>query len=298
MLYFFMEKLLFEHISESYNSKFGYYPDIKKSTTLNGGCINHTIKVETIDGPLFLKWNSNGPDDMFLREAESLIEFQKSNNKFIVFPEPLLAKQIDELPGYLLTTYLQPGQTSNNDENLGRGLAQLHQLSNNQYGFTHNNYCGATEQDNSFKESWIDFYIENRIQHIVRLIRHNRAWDNENQKLFKKYIKRIPDLLNYNTKPALIHGDLWSGNYIYTSQGPALIDPCASYCDREFEMGIMTMFGGFSSTVYDAYNEYYPLEAGWKERNLIYQLYHILNHYFLFGGNYKQQAMKIMKKYL
>jgi protein-ribulosamine 3-kinase len=111
-------------------------------------------------------------------------------------------------------------------------------------------------------------------------------------------LKVVPNLLDYPHSPALIHGDLWSGNYMYTNQAPALIDPCASYCDREFEMGIMTMFGGFSQRVYDAYNEAYPLEKGWKERNLIYQLYHVLNHYYLFDGYYKQQALAIMNRFI
>jgi len=271
--------------------------EIKTVHPLGGGCINSACKIETKQGPFFLKWNSHGPSDLFIREAESLAEFQKSKNEFIIFPEPILSKQIDQNPGYLLTSYLKPGRSGNDDEKLGRGLAQLHKVSTPQFGFHSNNYCGATLQNNEYKPDWASFYIENRIGFLINSISKTRLWSNLDQKLTEQFLVRIPELLPKNTTPSLIHGDLWSGNFMHTQTAPALIDPCASYCDREFEMGMMTLFGGFSQRVYDAYNEIYPLPKEWKERNLIYQLYHVLNHYSLFGGHYKNQALEIMKRY-
>lgn len=291
------EKQLFEHLGTAYLRKFGTALKIESTRAIGGGCISNTLKLDTNQGTFFLKWNSNGPDDLFLREAESLSEFQKSTNEFIVFPEPLLAKTIDHLPGYLLTTYLEPGRCGNDDEKLGRGIAQLHQLTNKQFGFNHNNYCGSTLQDNSHKKNWIDFYTENRIGHLISLIKENRSWSNSDEGIAVRFLKKVPELLPKKSQPSLIHGDLWSGNYMYTTKAPALIDPCVSYCDREFELGMMTMFGGFSLRVFDAYNEYNPLPDDWRSRNLIYQLYHVLNHYYLFGGYYKNQALDIMKKY-
>ena len=91
---------------------------------------------------------------------------------------------------------------------------------------------------------------------------------------------------------------MWSGNYMMTQSGPALIDPSSYYADREMEFGIITMFGGFSNRFYAAYNEVNPLESDWKERNGLYQLYHILNHYYLFGGSYKMQALRIAQHYV
>ena len=293
-----IEKQVFEHLMPAYFEKFNERLTIDSSRSIGGGCISNTLKIETNCGSLFLKWNSSGPNDLFLREAESLAEFQKSRNEFIVFPEPLLAKPIDQIPGYLLTTYLEPGRSGNDDEKLGRGLAQLHQLTNANYGFAHNNYCGATLQDNKFKSDWITFYVENRFGHLLQLIRKDRGWNNNDEKIAELFLKKVPDLLPNDSRPSLIHGDLWSGNYMYTTKAPALIDPCVSYCDREFELGMMTMFGGFSQTVFQAYNEYYPLPDDWRSRNLIYQLYHVLNHYYLFGGYYKNQALEIMKQYL
>lgn len=293
-----MQKKLFSQLAFDYQQKYGLQLEIKNASALGGGCISNTLKLETNEGPLFLKWNTNGPDDLFIREAESLIEFHNKANEFIVFPKPLLAKSIDELPGYLLTNYLEPGSSGNNDEKLGWGLAQLHKVTNEQYGFRSNNYCGATLQNNDFKTEWITFYVENRIGYLLNLIRKSRGWSSSDERVSDRFLSRIPGLLPHETTPSLIHGDLWSGNYMYTQMAPALIDPCVSYCDREFEMGMMTMFGGFSQTVYDAYNEVFPLPRDWRNRNLIYQLYHILNHYFLFGGFYKNQALEIMRQYL
>jgi fructosamine-3-kinase len=117
-------------------------------------------------------------------------------------------------------------------------------------------------------------------------------------KIYEKLLQRIPDLLPQDSQPGLIHGDLWSGNYMITKDGPALIDPASCYAEREMEFGIVTMFGGFANRFFSAYNEVYPLSPDWRERNNLYQLYHVLNHYYLFGGGYRQQALRIAGMYL
>ena len=120
----------------------------------------------------------------------------------------------------------------------------------------------------------------------------------EEQKIYEKLLVRMPDLLPHQTVPSLIHGDLWSGNYMYTANGPALIDPACYYADREMELGMMKLFGGFSARVWDAYQEEFPLPEGWRQRNRLYQLYHVLNHYLLFGVSYGSQALEIAKEYV
>lgn len=286
-----------KHITEKFSEKKGIHLYVNQSSVLSGGCINQALKLDTSEGAFFLKWNNKGPADLFIREAESLNELNKSNNEFLLFPKPILSKEINHTPGFILTTYLQTGQSGCDDEKLGHGLAQLHQMKATQFGFEHNNYCGATLQNNTFQNEWLSFYIENRITHLISLISKTRDWSETDMNTTSTFIKRVPALLAHKPTPSLIHGDLWSGNYMYSKVGPALIDPCVSYCDREFEMAIMTLFGGFSSRVYDAYNEAYPLPANWQERNKVYQLYHVLNHYYLFGGFYKQQALDIMRHY-
>ena len=120
----------------------------------------------------------------------------------------------------------------------------------------------------------------------------------EEELIYNRLLEKIPELIPADSKPALIHGDLWSGNYMISANGPALIDPASCYTDREMELGIVTMFGGFSQQFYDAYQEAYPLPSDWRERNRLYQLYHILNHYYLFGGSYRSQALQIAKSYI
>jgi fructosamine-3-kinase len=122
--------------------------------------------------------------------------------------------------------------------------------------------------------------------------------ESEDLKIYEQLVLKMPKLLSHQTVPSLIHGDLWSGNYMYTANGPALIDPACYYADREMELGMMKLFGGFSSAVWDAYQEEYALQDGWQQRIRLYQLYHVLNHQLLFGVSYRNQALEITKEYI
>ena len=265
---------------------------------LGGGCINHASKIETNVGSFFLKWNASCENDIFLREAESLRELKNAVDNFLIVPEVFAAKRVDATPGFLVLEFLPSSYSHGNDEDLGRGLAIMHKFVNASFGFYQNNYCGATLQNNSWKKNWTEFFIENRLSFLLGLIERERPLPVSEMYVYEKLLKRIPDLLPEKSVPVIIHGDLWSGNYMRTGNGFALIDPAAYYADREMEFSIMTMFGGFSSRFYDVYNEENPLPSDWKQRNLLYQLYHVLNHYYLFGGGYQSQALSIAKRYL
>lgn len=281
------------------SEKLGKKVIIESSETLGGGCINHASKLETNKGAFFLKWNSNCAHDIFLREAEGLQELKKAAQNKIAVPEVFAAKEVGDTPGFLVTEYLKPGySTGNDDELLGYGLATIHNYKNEKFGFYNNNYCGATLQNNQWKTNWAEFFRENRLRFLLDLIQKERPLSSNEISLFEKLLEKIQDLIPPDNFPVLIHGDLWSGNYIVTEKGPALIDPAAYYASNEMEMAIMTMFGGFSERFYNAYNEIKPLEKDWRSRNKLYQLYHVLNHYYLFGGGYRSQAVTIAKSYL
>ena len=271
---------------------------ILSTRTLGGGCINHASKIETTAGNWFLKWNTNCPPDMFEREAEGLRELQKATGDDIKIPEVLCYNDGGQNPGFLVVEYLSAGNPGSDDEKLGRGLAKIHQFTNSGFGFYHNNYCGETPQENSWSDNWITFFRENRIEYLLKLIEKGRGLSSSEIKVYHKVLDRLTSLIPGGSVPALIHGDLWSGNYMLTTSGPALIDPAVYYADREMEFAIITMFGGFSSRFYDSYNEVLPLDSGWRGRNKLYQLYHILNHYSLFGGGYGSQALMVAKSYL
>ncbi len=269
-----------------------------KSQPVGGGCINNALKLSTSEGEFFLKWNSNAPKDMFGKEAAGLTEMSQSDS-LLVIPKVIFYAEPGDSSGLLLMEYLQPAtNTLGFDEKLGRGLAQMHRKSAGKFGFQHSNYCGTTVQNNSWTASWPEFYSQNRIDALVKQIKRNRALSVNDQKIYDKLIDRLPNLLPHSTIPSLIHGDLWSGNYMFTAKGPALIDPACYYADREMELGMMKLFGGFSTKVWAAYQEEWPLPDDWQHRNLLYQLYHVLNHYLLFGGSYGWQALDIAKRYL
>jgi len=269
------------------------------SHPIGGGCINHALKIQTSVGEYFLKWNPSAPVDLFVKEAEGLEEMRTFDNPFLIIPKVVWGKKSDDWPGLLLMEYLPPAtNTSGFDERLGRGIAQLHRKLASAYGFHHSNYCGITLQDNTWSNSWPDFYAKQRIWALVKQIIASRGMSTGNQKIYERLVDRLPQLLSHPTIPSLIHGDLWSGNYMYTTNGPALIDPACYYADREMELGMMKLFGGFSPVVWNAYHKEFPLSDNWQERIPIYQLYHLLNHYLLFGGSYGVQSLEIARKYL
>lgn len=266
--------------------------------SVGGGCINNAAKLTTSVGEFFLKWNAHAPTDMFVKEAAGLTEMSLAGSSLVI-PKVIWSKAADEMPGLLLMEFLPaPANTSGFDEKLGQGIAQMHCKTAANYGFQHDNYCGTTVQENAWTISWAEFYAQNRIQSLVLRIKSLRGLSSEDQRIYDRLVDRIPQLLSQETSPSLIHGDLWSGNYLYTANGPALIDPACYYADREMELGMMKLFGGFSTRVWDAYQSEFPLLPEWKQRIPLYQLYHILNHYLLFGGSYGWQALDIAKSYL
>lgn len=286
-------------VENELSKKFGEKVYIENSTALGGGCINHASKISTNVGDFFLKWNSNCAEDIFLREAESLIELKKASENELYVPDVFVSKKVDSTPGFLVMEYLDPGSAfSDGDEKLGRGLALIHKYLNKNFGFYNNNYCGATIQNNTWTENWAEFYRDNRLKFLLGLIQNESPMPGHEADIYKKLLRKIPELVPDNSEPGLIHGDLWSGNYMMSQNGPALIDPASYYADREMEFGIITMFGGFSKRFFAAYNEVHPLPYDWQERNNLYQLFHVLNHYYLFGGGYRQQALQIAKSYL
>jgi len=293
-----MEKQIISHITKRYQSEFSEALVIHKTQAVGGGCISHSIKLETNRGAFFLKWNSSVPQDLFVREAESLIELGAVDQSDLLIPKVILANEASELPGYLLLKFLPSGHTAAEDEKLGIGLARLHRHTSDSFGFYHNNYCGSTEQDNSWNPSWVDFFGQQRIVYLLEKISQTRSLSSTEKGTYFKLVDRLPKLIPEKSEASLIHGDLWSGNYLHTTNGPALIDPAAYYADREMELSMMTMFGGFSQTTWRAYQNEFPLKAGWEERIQLYQIYHVLNHYFLFGGSYGNQALRIAQRYL
>jgi protein-ribulosamine 3-kinase len=273
---------------------------IHKIDSLGGGCINSAAKVVSDAGVYFAKWNANCPPDLLEREADGLRELSLANSSLVV-PKPLVALPLTgSSPALLVTDFLETTdhRPSNQQEELGRGLANLHQFHARKFGFPNTSYCGSTPQANQWEADWPLFFGRNRIGALVALLEKHRALSAEERKLYERLVDKLPEILCHNPQPALVHGDLWSGNFMETDRGPALVDPACSYSDREFDLAIMQMFGGFTASFWAAYQEASPLPHGWQERNELYQLYHYLNHAYLFGGGYGQTARQIARYFV
>ena len=262
---------------------------------LGGGCISSAARLETDAGEFFAKWNHDGPDDLFEREADGLREMARAATSLVV-PRVLAARgPRGDLPGFILLEHLAPGPPD--DERLGRGLAELHRHSAPRFGFPVDSYCGSTRQPNGWCASWAEFYAQRRLQPLLAAVEAWRGLERGERRVLDRLVERLPGLVPAGGVPALIHGDLWSGNVLHAAGGPALVDPACAFAEREMEFGMSTLFGGLSARAQAAYAEAWPLAPGWRERNPLYQLYHLLNHQLLFGGGYGAQALAIARRF-
>jgi len=271
---------------------------LARLAAVGGGCVNHAARAETTAGAFFVKWNEEGPEDLFLREAEGLRALGAAGSELAVPRVHAALAPAAGRPAMIVMEYLPPGEGPADDEALGRGLAAVHRATAPAYGFPVPTYCGTTPQDNAWTGDWVDFFRERRLGAILRLVEEERGLPAADRRVYDRLLARLPSLLAHPATPSLNHGDLWSGNVVHTTRGPGLVDPACAYADREMELGIVTMFGGFSPRFWAAYEEAWPLPSDWRERNPVYQLYHVLNHQRLFGGHYGPQALAIARRYV
>lgn len=268
---------------------------------VSGGDINQAAALTTDRGVFFVKWNEHPFPDLFEREFEGLVALAESDTTLVI-PRPVCWRAPSQKnSGFLIIDYLEPGQRRRDfDELLGRGLATLHKKTRQSFGFHHDNYCGATPQPNPWTRDWVEFYREHRLRFQLNRAIEARGVSASDRVIFDRLLDRLDEFLApCDGPPSLLHGDLWSGNVHTTPSGhPALIDPAAYHGHREAELGMMTLFGGFSACVFDAYQEAWPLEPGWRDRASLYELYHVLNHYNLFGGHYGAQAVAMARRWV
>ncbi len=229
-------------------------------------------------------------------EAEAAGLRQLADADAIRVPLPLCCGRAGG-QAYLVTEYLELRRPSNKSQALaGRQLAQLHSATAAQFGWRMNNHIGATPQSNDWQDNWIDFWREQRLSYQLDLAARN-GYKGKLQTLGEQLLEQFPALIDHSPEPSLIHGDLWGGNMSYDSNGrPVIYDPATYYGDREAEIAMTQLFGGFGGDFYAAYREAWPLDAGYANRKTLYNLYHILNHLNLFGGGYLGQAQGMMER--
>lgn len=270
---------------------------IQSYESITGGDINKAWQITTEDQIYFLKENNQPPAEDFLEIEKHGLKILEET-KTIKIPKTFEAGNQDGT-AYLIMEYLSPVLPEKAGwKNLGRQLAALHQITQDQFGLDHANFIGSLPQTNHQHSYWSEFYVLERLIPQIKMARDQQLLDAQDLKGLEKLYKEIPNICP-DEPPALTHGDLWSGNFlIINDQIPVLIDPAVSYAHREMDLAMTQLFGGFDSIFYDIYQSDFPLAPGFSNRSEIYQLYYLLVHLNLFGRGYLSRVRAAVHLYI
>jgi fructosamine-3-kinase len=271
---------------------------VRSAGRLSGGDINDAFEVELGDGRrVFVKTNLAAPPGMFAAEARGLAWLAEA--RALRIPR-VLAVSADSRAAFLALELLgEAPPRARFDEELGRGLAELHRAGAPSFGLDHDNFIGSLPQSNRAHASWAEFFREERLLPQLELAQNNGRAGAALLGGFERLFARFPELLGPPEPPARLHGDLWGGNLHCDGLGaPCLIDPAAYGGHREVDLAMMRLFGGFGERVFAAYAESHPLAPGHAERVPLYQLYPLLVHVNLFGGGYARSVEAILARYV
>ncbi len=262
-----------------------------------GGSINHCSRFDTARGPIFVKYGAAGSLPMLQAEAAGLAELALA--KAARIPTVLGVGREDDCAFLVLEWIDLSVGAARSETRLGELLAVQHRVTQSQFGWHRDNTIGSTPQSNRLCSQWIEFFREQRLLPQLALAASNGA----NAELIDRG-HRLCEQLDaffggYRPRPALLHGDLWGGNWGVDSNGqPVLVDPAVYFGDREADLAMTRLFGGFGAPFYVAYQSAWPLDAGAETRSTLYNLYHVLNHFNLFGGGYRRQAQEMIQRLL
>ena len=287
---------LHREIERILTEKTGYAHAIAGVSPVGGGCINQAQAITTDKGRFFVKYNhARRFQGMFEAEAQGLQLLKKAGELSV--PGVIGTGEADDQAFMILEYIDSRPQERNFWENFGRRLAKLHKHTNQRFGLDHSNYIGSLPQSNAFSESWTDFFINERIQPQLRLSRESGKTDRELEKMFERLFARLNEFFT-EEPPALLHGDLWSGNYMSGNQGEAvIIDPAVYFGHRYMDLGMSKLFGGFSADFYRAYHAEYPLNDNWQTGTEIANLYPLMVHVNLFGGGYLGSVKSVLRRF-
>lgn len=274
---------------------------VRGASPVPGGCINHGMRVELADGPVFVKYNADAPPGLFAAEARGL-EALRAAADGIAVPRALAwAEGEDGAPAWLALEWLEPGRRAPDfAERLGRGLAAIHRTGQGDgWGWMEDNFIGPLPQANAPAGSWAEFWRARRLEPQLALARRGGRLPGKEAE-WERLLDRLPELLDPAEAdgPSLLHGDLWNGNVLAAAGGPALIDPAVYRGHREADLAMTELFGGFGAGFHDAYREAWPLRPGYPVRRAVYQLWYLLIHVNLFGGGYGVQTAGVLREAL
>ncbi len=263
------------------------------SRDAGGGCIHRALVLEGGGERWFVKLNAADALPMFEAERDGLAALADTN-AFRV-PCPLCCGVLDG-QAFLVLEYLDLRPLALREEAVacGRALAALHRHSGTRYGWRRDNFIGATPQINTEHDNWPRFFAAARLlPQLERAAAHGRALQKKGESLAEK----LPAFfLDHRPQPSLLHGDLWHGNAAMCGEMPAVFDPAVYFGDRETDLAMTELFGGFPETFHAAYREAWPLAESYETRKTLYNLYHVLNHYHLFGAGYLNQVRRMIDR--
>lgn len=270
---------------------------IHSCENVSGGCINACYKLNTSEETFFLKLNeASAFPGMFEAEMKGLKLLAAANE--IRIPVVYESGIIDNT-AFLLTSFIERGSPGKDSmRNFGNKVAALHMHCAAHFGLECDNYIGSLPQQNTKCLKWADFFVQSRLIPQLELARKNELLDTSTTRKFELLFKKI-DTIFPEEKPSLLHGDLWSGNYFWDTEGePYLFDPAVYYGHREMDIAMSLLFENFGADFYKGYNEIYPLQNGWQERISLCNLYPLLAHVNLFGADYVPQLKSALNRYL
>ncbi|MDJ0758335.1 MAG: fructosamine kinase family protein [Woeseiaceae bacterium] len=265
-------------------------------TPVGGGDISAAWRVECERGTVFAKTGPASSESIFGSEAAGLQELAKAD--CIRVPAVVsLGCSGDE--AWIALEWLDMQSSSPAvDARLGEQLAALHRYTADQHGFYRDTMIGSTPQPNAQNDNWVEFYQLERLEYQLRTARAN-GFGGELQTLGSRVIDSVPVFFSgREPQPSLLHGDLWSGNKAACNGEPIIFDPAVYYGDRETDLAMSRLFGGFHRSFYEAYESAWPLPDGHQQRLALYQLYHVLNHLNIFGGGYLGRSISLMRSLL
>ena len=266
-----------------------------KAQAMSGGDINRVYHLHCEQQDYFVKLNS--ADLLAMFEVEALGLEALAQTKTLRIPQ-VVTYGISGADAFLVMEFVALKAMSRaTQKQLGEQLACLHQKQQAYFGWHHDNYIGSNEQKNTRSDNWVSFWQEQRLNEQLKLAAEN-GYTGAVQQLGKQLIQRVPEFFtDYQPQPSLLHGDLWAGNAASDAEGAAVIyDPACYYGDRETDIAMTELFGGYGTDFYSAYNEVWALDSGYSRRKNLYNLYHILNHLNLFGSAYLHQAEGMMQQ--
>ena len=256
-------------------------------------------RMQTKAGAAFVKAIAADLDPPFPAEAAGLHELRKAGA--IRVPDVWAVGRTEQLSLIVIEWLdLRPGSTAS-DAALGSGLAAIHRTTAPRFGWHTANTIGASPQYNAWNDSWTEFFRNQRLRYQLELATTNAGsadirWIDRGRRL----CERVSELLEgHRPQPSLLHGDLWSGNRAATAgDRPVIFDPAVYFGDREADIAMTRLFGGFSAAFYQAYQDSWPVGPGFAMRETLYNLYHVLNHFNLFGAGYRGQAQDMIDRLL